>query len=252
MLWLTQSITETDPTDGKPAAQLRAPSTAQPGADTIGESDISDDEDWFSQPAEPIKANAVPKTAASAATATAAPIAPPAAATLAPISLSTAAQPAFQDEDDYDADDKAAPTAAAAPPSSLPASTAASSAQLTPVVPTVAPSKTAAAPSAAAAAAASDSGAPSTAAGSTDAAAAAVASGLGAPISPTRNAVTTAATSTASVPHATPAAPIASVPEAQSVPQGGVLSRLTSLQRQVRLCNAGHNPPWLPKCMHMR
>lgn len=72
-------------------------------ADTVGESDISDDEDWLTAPAEIAKPSAPP----------AAPPPDPAAASFLPPGLATLGQPAFQEEDDYDAEEDAtAPPAA--------------------------------------------------------------------------------------------------------------------------------------------
>ena len=92
-----------DLAENRPASKVSAPKAGaskntKPLADTIGESDISDDEDWLTAPAETVKH---PATTAASATATA-------AASFAPSSLATLGQPAFQDEDDYDADEDAA------------------------------------------------------------------------------------------------------------------------------------------------
>ena len=82
--------------DKASAPKTVAKNSTQPAVDTIGESDISDDEDWPTDPAEAAKPP--PATAAAAA-----------AASFAPSNLATLGQPAFQDEDDYDADEDAAP-----------------------------------------------------------------------------------------------------------------------------------------------
>lgn len=120
-----QDLAEDRPAGKASAPKAAASKSTQQLADTIGESDISDDEDWLTQPAEPAKPSAAtPAPATGAATA---------AVSFAPSSLATLAQPAFQDEDDYDADEDAAAPAThlqpllvatqAAPPTAAAAST---------------------------------------------------------------------------------------------------------------------------------
>ena len=112
-------VTAQDLSDNAPAnpgtAQKAASKATPQAVDTIGESDVSDEEDWPTNNGEASK----PPTATAAA-----------AAAFAPSSLATLGQPAFQDEDDYDADEDAAPVAAsqalpATQPIAMPASASA-------------------------------------------------------------------------------------------------------------------------------
>lgn len=92
-----QELAEDRPAGKSSAAKAAASKSTQQLADTIGESDISDEEDWLTEPAETSKPSD-PIGAPSTDTA---------AASFAPSSLATGGQPAFQDEDDYDADEDA-------------------------------------------------------------------------------------------------------------------------------------------------
>lgn len=93
-----QDLAENGPVDKASAPKAAAKKGAQQAVDTIGESDISDDEDWPTDPAEAAK----PPTTTAAA-----------AASFTPSNLATLGQPTFQDEDDYDADEDAAPPSVA-------------------------------------------------------------------------------------------------------------------------------------------
>ena len=93
-----QDLAEDRPAGKSSATKAAASKSTKQLADTIGESDISDEEDWLTEPAETTKPSA-PTGAA--------PIGTVAAASFAPSSLATLGQPAFQEEDDYDADEVA-------------------------------------------------------------------------------------------------------------------------------------------------
>ena len=108
-----QSITEGGASASTPASKRAPPNKGLAGADTVGESDISDDEDWMSQTAE-AGPSASATAAAPASPVPAPPVAAPAFASFAPAKLANASQPAFADEDDYDADDTTAEAAASA------------------------------------------------------------------------------------------------------------------------------------------
>ena len=92
-----QELAENQPASKGTAAKAAANKSTKQLADTIGESDISDEEDWLTEPAETAKPSA---PTGSPPTATA-------AASFAPSGLATLGQPAFREEDDYDADEDA-------------------------------------------------------------------------------------------------------------------------------------------------
>ena len=97
-----QSLAESGPTNNAAASNDKAsrPAAAkvlQSAVEKIGESDITEDDDWLNET--PSAPSAAPATSA-------------AAAGFAPASHAPLGQPAFQDEDDYDMDEE---TAAPAP-----------------------------------------------------------------------------------------------------------------------------------------
>ena len=108
-----QDLAEDRPTGKGSAAKAAASKSTKQLADTVGESDISDEEDWLTEPAETAKPSAP----------TGAPPIDTAAASFVPSSLATLGQPAFQQEDDYDADEDAAAAAPATHSQALPIAT---------------------------------------------------------------------------------------------------------------------------------
>ena len=98
-----QSLAESGPTNSAAANSDKAsrPAAAkvpQSAVEKIGESDITEEDDWLNET--PSALSEAPATSA-------------AAASFAPASRATLGQPAFQDEDDYDMDETAAPATTA-------------------------------------------------------------------------------------------------------------------------------------------
>jgi len=93
-----QSLAESGPTNSAAtnsdkASRPAATKIPQSAVEKIGESDITEEDDWLNET--PSAPSAAPATSA-------------AAASFAPASRATLGQPAFQDEDDYDMDEEAA------------------------------------------------------------------------------------------------------------------------------------------------